>query len=277
MVHSSAFHPYSRPADTNPIPDVLMDDNLRLLLALAQFPDASKLLQLGDLPKQISPPIPAPALTPNPVITPISVISEQPSLQSPSIPNEKSRRKRTTFSQEQAERLEHDYKTDNYMGREKRLQLAHTLNLSENQVKTWFQNRRAKDKRDRKTENSSNTTHSRKSSPSRKSSDSSSPPPLMSVPTPFILDPSNQVLIATPPSTVESTTPTESVIQKVDQFPLNQSLIQNFDVLNNYLQSLTTNVQILPPFQSLLDSSPPPLFNPNVLVNFPPPLESAII
>uniref|UniRef100_A0A1I7THV5 Homeobox domain-containing protein n=1 Tax=Caenorhabditis tropicalis TaxID=1561998 RepID=A0A1I7THV5_9PELO len=281
MVHSSAFHPYTRPNVTNPPSDMTYEESLRLLLAIAQVQEASDLLQRTDLPKQVSPPISAPVLTPNPVTSPVVLTPEQP-LQSPSIPNEKSRRKRTTFSPEQATRLESEYISDSYMAREKRLQLAHSLNLSENQVKTWFQNRRAKDKRDKKTENSSNSTLSRKSSPSRKSSSDSSPTPsLMSVSTPFVLPSSHQIQIASLPTTIESTmlpsSPQESIIQKVEQFPVNHQLIQNFDALNNYIQSLSSNSQFVPSSQSLLVSSSPPFFNPNVLMNFPSPLESAII
>ncbi|VDM53504.1 unnamed protein product [Angiostrongylus costaricensis] len=64
----------------------------------------------------------------------------------------KNRRKRTTFTQYQATVLEKEYLSERYMVRDKRTQLAESLGLSEGQVKTWFQNRRAKDKREKKFE-----------------------------------------------------------------------------------------------------------------------------
>ncbi|KAK6733905.1 hypothetical protein RB195_017583 [Necator americanus] len=64
----------------------------------------------------------------------------------------KTRRKRTTFTQHQATILEREYLSEHYMIRDKRAQLAESLGLSEAQVKTWFQNRRAKDKREKKSD-----------------------------------------------------------------------------------------------------------------------------
>jgi homeobox protein MSX-2, putative len=40
-----------------------------------------------------------------------------------------------------------EYQIAEYISRGKRLQLADVLDLTENQIKIWFQNRRAKDKR----------------------------------------------------------------------------------------------------------------------------------
>ncbi|GMT12700.1 hypothetical protein PFISCL1PPCAC_3997, partial [Pristionchus fissidentatus] len=59
----------------------------------------------------------------------------------------KAKRKRTTFTASQAAILEKEYDTDQYMPRSRRLAVAESLQLSENQIKTWFQNRRAKDKK----------------------------------------------------------------------------------------------------------------------------------
>eukprot|EP00080_Pristionchus_pacificus_P000562 PDM60582.1 Homeobox domain-containing protein [Pristionchus pacificus] len=41
----------------------------------------------------------------------------------------------------------HEYDLDQYMPRSRRISVAESLHLSENQIKTWFQNRRAKDKK----------------------------------------------------------------------------------------------------------------------------------
>lgn len=57
------------------------------------------------------------------------------------------RRQRTTFTHEQTLRLEMEYHLSEYISRGKRFQLADILDLTENQIKIWFQNRRAKDKR----------------------------------------------------------------------------------------------------------------------------------
>lgn len=56
----------------------------------------------------------------------------------------KSKRVRTIFTPEQLERLETEFERQQYMVGSGRNYLASTLNLSEAQVKVWFQNRRIK-------------------------------------------------------------------------------------------------------------------------------------
>lgn len=57
------------------------------------------------------------------------------------------RRQRTTFSSDQTQWLENEFKMNEYIARTRRYELAECLQLTEMQIKIWFQNRRAKDKR----------------------------------------------------------------------------------------------------------------------------------
>jgi len=61
--------------------------------------------------------------------------------------HQNSRRRRTSFSSEQLLELEREFHLKKYLSLTERAQLAHTLALSESQIKIWFQNRRAKWKR----------------------------------------------------------------------------------------------------------------------------------
>ncbi|XP_013787965.1 homeobox protein HMX3-like [Limulus polyphemus] len=56
----------------------------------------------------------------------------------------KAKRVRTIFTAEQLDRLETEFERQQYMVGPERLQLASALNLTEAQVKVWFQNRRIK-------------------------------------------------------------------------------------------------------------------------------------
>ena len=57
------------------------------------------------------------------------------------------RRQRTSFNPSQTAVLECEYAGTEYISRPRRQELAERLQLSETQIKIWFQNRRAKDKR----------------------------------------------------------------------------------------------------------------------------------
>ncbi|CCD69443.2 Homeobox protein HEX homolog pha-2 [Caenorhabditis elegans] len=54
------------------------------------------------------------------------------------------------FTNEQTDALEHKFDSHKYLSPQERKKLAKSLSLSERQVKTWFQNRRAKWRRVRK-------------------------------------------------------------------------------------------------------------------------------
>ncbi|KAI2658149.1 homeobox vent1-like protein [Labeo rohita] len=58
------------------------------------------------------------------------------------------RRVRTKFSSDQISRLEKTFSKHKYLGATQRRKIAEKLQLSETQVKTWFQNRRMKLKRE---------------------------------------------------------------------------------------------------------------------------------
>lgn len=54
------------------------------------------------------------------------------------------RKPRQAYSAEQLECLEAEFKLDKYLSVSKRMELSEMLNLTEVQIKTWFQNRRTK-------------------------------------------------------------------------------------------------------------------------------------
>lgn len=54
------------------------------------------------------------------------------------------RKPRQAYSQVQLEKLENEFKQDKYLSVSKRLELSKCLSLTEVQIKTWFQNRRTK-------------------------------------------------------------------------------------------------------------------------------------
>ncbi len=54
------------------------------------------------------------------------------------------KRPRTAFSSEQLSTLKREFEENRYLTEERRKNLADSLGLNENQIKIWFQNKRAK-------------------------------------------------------------------------------------------------------------------------------------
>ncbi|XP_022257954.1 barH-like 1 homeobox protein [Limulus polyphemus] len=66
---------------------------------------------------------------------------------SPSLKSKKPRKARTAFTDHQLRTLEKSFERQKYLSVQERMELASKLNLTDTQVKTWYQNRRTKWKR----------------------------------------------------------------------------------------------------------------------------------
>ncbi|KOB66732.1 Hox cluster protein ShxA [Operophtera brumata] len=72
----------------------------------------------------------------------------------------KQKRIRTAFTSNQMMELEHEYAKTKYLDHNRRIELADKIHLNERTIRTWFQNRRMKEKKNNVLTGSNHVTSS---------------------------------------------------------------------------------------------------------------------